>query len=149
MTASTDRLERLIADEIGECCAADLDERLAELDSLREEAPLDTAVADARVLSALGNDTRYAIVRLLGAADGALCVCEFDPLLDVSESAVSHALSNLTDAGLLTRRKEGKWRYYDTTDRADALVAALDSTREGGSAAGDSGIAARDAGGPA
>ena len=50
----------------------------------------------------------------------------------VSDSAVSHALSDLTEAGLVTRRKEGQWRYYDTTDRADGLLAALDSTRESG-----------------
>jgi len=54
--------------------------------------------------------------------------------VDVSDSAVSHALSELTDAGLVARRKEGKWRYYRTTDKAERLLGALaaeDSQEEG------------------
>jgi DNA-binding transcriptional ArsR family regulator len=81
------------------------------------------------VLSALANETRYKIVRILHIADGELCVCEFSPLLDVSDSAISHALSPLTDAGLLWRRKDGKWRKYRTTARANALLVALDGSR--------------------
>jgi DNA-binding transcriptional ArsR family regulator len=50
----------------------------------------------------------------------------------VSESAVSHALADLVDAGLVDRRKAGKWRYYRTTDRAARLLDALDATREAG-----------------
>jgi DNA-binding transcriptional ArsR family regulator len=49
----------------------------------------------------------------------------------VSDSAISHALSDLRDAGLVTRRKDGTWRYYEATDRAEALLAALDDTRGG------------------
>ena len=44
---------------------------------------------------------------------------------------MSHALSDLTEAGLVTRRKNGTWRYYEATERATALLAALDRTREG------------------
>jgi Predicted transcriptional regulators len=58
-----------------------------------------------------------------------LCVCELSPLLDVSDSAISHALSKLTDAGLVTRRKEGKWRMYRATPRANAVLVALDGSR--------------------
>lgn len=130
--APTARLERLIADEVGQCCAADVNDRLAVLHELEASARVDDAEegSDLDALSALGSGTRYRLARLLAAADGELCVCELEPLVDVSESAVSHALSTLTDAGLLARRKEGKWRYYDTTDRAEALLSALDSTRE-------------------
>nr|WP_277555440.1 metalloregulator ArsR/SmtB family transcription factor [Halobaculum sp. YSMS11] len=127
---STNRLERLITDEVGECCAADVDDRLSDLRSLAERVELADAAEDVDALSALGSDTRYRLTRLLAAAEGDLCVCELEPLVDVSESAVSHALSTLTDAGLLTRRKEGRWRYYDTTARAEALIDALDATRE-------------------
>jgi len=132
--ATTARLERLIADEVGECCAADVNDRLAALHELEASARVDEADegSDLDALSALGSGTRYRLARLLAAADGELCVCELEPLVDVSESAVSHALSTLTDAGLLARRKEGKWRYYDTTDRAEALLSALDSTRKVG-----------------
>jgi DNA-binding transcriptional ArsR family regulator len=129
--AQTDRLERLIAEELGDCCEADVAERLDSLRGYRAEMPA-TADADLAALKALGNDTRYAIVRLLAAAERELCVCEIDPMIDVSDSAISHALSDLTDAGLVTRRKEGTWRYYEATDRATALLAALDDTREAG-----------------
>lgn len=125
------RLERLVADELGDCCDADVEERLSALESLAAEVPREYA-ADLPALAALGDDTRHRLVRILAAADGELCVCEFEPLFDVSESAVSHALSDLVDAGLVTRRKEGTWRYYRTTERAERLVAALDATRGDG-----------------
>ncbi|MFB6161142.1 MAG: ArsR/SmtB family transcription factor [Haloferacaceae archaeon] len=128
MGSQTERLERLIAEEIGECCEADVADRLDSLRSYRSDVPTDPD-ADLTALGTLGNDTRYAIVRLLMAADRELCVCEINPVVDVSDSAISHALSDLYDAGLVTRRKDGTWRYYGTTDRAEALLTALDETR--------------------
>lgn len=128
MAQDTTRLRRLLEDEGGTCCDADVDARLDALTSLTKQVP-ETYEADSGVLKTLGNETRYGIVRLLVAADGELCVCEITPLFDVSESAVSHALSDLTEAGLLSRRKSGTWRYYQTTPRAEKLVAALDATR--------------------
>ena len=125
----TPRLRNLIAEEFGECCDADVEQRLAELDALIGDIPEDYT-SDLDALKALGNDTRYTIIRLLVAANDELCVCEFAPLVNVSESAVSHALSELVDAGLVIRRKEGTWRYYRATDRTEQLVAALDATRE-------------------
>jgi len=81
---------------------------------------------DVRALSAAGSETRYALLRSALAADGEVCACEFVPLVEASQSTVSRALSELHDAGLLTRRKEGRWRYYGPTDRARRLCAALD-----------------------
>lgn len=141
MDGTTDRLERLIAAEVGECCAGDVDSRLRTLRAYRSEIPaIVDRDRDLRALKTLGNETRYEIVRLLGAADGELCVCEIYPVVDVSDSAVSHALSDLHDAGLVTRRKAGTWRFYATTDRAEMLLAALDGTRDvaGGEQRGDS-----------
>ena len=125
MAQDTTRLRRLIADEIGECCDADVAARLDELEALAASTPEDVA-ADLDALSTLGDGTRHRIVRLLAAAEGELCVCEFSPLLDVSESAVSHALSDLVDVGLAGRRKEGNWRYYTATDSAESLLATAD-----------------------
>ena len=129
MSPQTERLERLIVEENGGCCEADLEERLESLRSYQSETPTNPDV-DLTALKTLGNDTRYNIVRLLTAADRELCVCEINPILNVSDSAVSHALSDLYDAGLVTRRKDGTWRYYETTDRAEALLTALDETRK-------------------
>ena len=130
MSHSDDRLRRYLEDELGACREGDLDARLAELASLEAEASESVLETDVDVLSALANDTRYKIVRLLIAADDELCVCELLPLLEVSQSAISHALSQLYDAGFVTRRKDGKWRKYAPTGRAVALVAALDGTRD-------------------
>jgi len=123
-----ERIERLITEESGECCAADVEERLETLREYRS-AVADDYAGDLEALKTLGNDTRYEIVRLLTAAGRELCVCEIDPVVDVSDSAISHALSDLREAGLVTRRKDGTWRYYEATDRAEALLAALDDTR--------------------
>ncbi|MUV57485.1 metalloregulator ArsR/SmtB family transcription factor [Halogeometricum sp. CBA1124] len=128
METDTTRLRRLVADEAGECCEAEVADRLARLEALSEGIP-DTVDRDVEILKTLGSETRFRIVRLLAAAEEELCVCEITPVFEVSDSAVSHALSDLTDAGLLSRRKEGTWRYYGTTDRADRLLAALDATR--------------------
>ena len=129
MSSQTERLERLITEECGGCCEADIEERLDSLRSYQSEMPTNPD-ADLTALKTLGNDTRYHIVRLLTAADRELCVCEINPIVNVSDSAISHALSDLHDAGLVTRRKDGTWRYYETTDRAEALLTALDETRE-------------------
>ncbi|MBV0902837.1 ArsR/SmtB family transcription factor [Haloarcula salina] len=128
MSQQTERLERLIADQEGECCASDIEGRVAALERHVRDSPADCA-RDRAALKTLSNDTRYTIVRLLIAADRELCVCEITPVVDVSDSAVSHALSDLYDTGLVSRRKDGTWRYYEATDRAIALVDALDETR--------------------
>lgn len=128
MSSQTERLERLITEESGGCCEGDIEDRLDSLRSYQSEIPTNPD-DDLTALKTLGNDTRYNIVRLLKAADRELCVCEINPIVDVSDSAISHALSDLYDAGLVTRRKDGTWRYYETTDRAEALLTALDETR--------------------
>ncbi|EMA53729.1 ArsR/SmtB family transcription factor [Halococcus salifodinae] len=127
MVPSTDRLRRLIADEIGECCEEDVEQRLDDLDSLAERATTDRLDRDRKTMAALGSETRHRIARLLVTADDALCVCELQPLVDVSESAISHALSDLVDAGLVSRDRRGKWRYYESTGRAERVFAALDA----------------------
>lgn len=129
MSQPSERLERLIADQEGECCVAAIEARIETLERHVRDVPADTA-RDRAALKALGNDTRYTIVRLLATAGRELCVCEITPVVEVSDSAVSHALSDLYDAGLVTRRKDGTWRYYEATDRATALLDALGRTRE-------------------
>lgn len=128
MAQANDRLRRLVSDELGECREADVEDRLADLRALEGATDAEPVPERVRVLSALANGTRYRIVQLLAAADAELCVCELSPLLDVSDSAISHALSELTDAGLVSRRKDGKWRYYRPTDRAERLLAVFDQS---------------------
>ena len=85
---------------------------------------------DIQLLSAAGNDTRYEALRLIAEADGGACVCEIEPTLGVSQGAVSQALTRLYTAGLVSRRKEGRWRYYSITDEARQLLETLDELRQ-------------------
>jgi len=85
--------------------------------------------SDVGVLSTLASDTRYEVLRLVAGASDDVCVCELEPALDVSQSAVSQALSRLYGDGLVSRRKEGRWRYYSTTPRAEALLDTIDEIR--------------------
>lgn len=127
--SSTERLQRYLDDERDGCGDVEVAQRLEELEELNTAAGGPDLESDVTLLSALANETRYRIVRILHLADGELCVCEFAPLLDVSDSAISHALSQLTDAGLVVRRKDGKWRKYRATARANAVLIALDGSR--------------------
>jgi DNA-binding transcriptional ArsR family regulator len=128
MAEATDRLRRYLDDELGECRDEDIERRLEELGTL--EAALGSARVDAEldVLSALANGTRYTLVRVLVAAEGELCVCELNAVVDVTESGLSHALSALVDAGLAESRKDGRWRKYRATNRAVALVTVLEGS---------------------
>lgn len=90
----------------------------------------DALTADVERLAAAGNDTRYEALRYVAAAEDGLCVCDLEPALGVSQGAVSQALSRLFTAGLVTRRKEGKWRYYEATPTARRLLETMDEIRE-------------------
>lgn len=124
MAESASRIRRRLSDELGECRDEDVEQRLDELLQLADTAFDDDAARP--LFSVLGNETRYRLARALSVSNEELCVCELEPLVDVSESAVSHALSDLVEAGLLTRRKDGNWRYYRTTDLAEALFETAD-----------------------
>jgi DNA-binding transcriptional ArsR family regulator len=126
MAQATDRLRRYLDDELGECRSEDVDARLDELGAL--EAALGEARVDAElsIVSALANETRFTLVRTLVAAEDELCVCELNAVTDVTESGLSHALSKLVDAGLVSDRQDGRWKKYRATNRAIALVTVLE-----------------------
>ncbi|QSX00312.1 ArsR/SmtB family transcription factor [Haloterrigena alkaliphila] len=128
MAQATDRLQRYLEDELGECRDEDLECRLGELDALEETIGTTRVETELDVLSALANETRYTLVRVLVAAGAELCVCELNAVVDVSESGLSHALSALVDAGLVDGRKDGRWKKYRATNRAVALVTVLEGS---------------------
>ena len=106
------------ASDTGPCCTTvghDLSEHTVEV--------------DVRTLSAMGNETRYEVLRLLAATDEEVCSCDLAPELDVDQSTTSRALKALYEAGLVDRRKDGRWRYYTTTQRAETLLSAIDTSR--------------------
>ena len=64
-----------------------------------------------QVFKALGDPTRLQIVKML-AEGGEVCVCSIVDSLDMNQSAVSHHMSKLKQAGLLHSRREGQWIHY-------------------------------------
>lgn len=125
--SNDDRLRRLVAAEDGDDSEPAVEGRLTELNDLdtRATAGMD---ADLSTLNALANPTRFHIVRLL-AEDGELTVGELDAIVEVSQSAISHALGDLNEAGLVERRRDGTWRYYRSTDQAERIVDVLGELR--------------------
>ena len=105
--------------QTADCCSVSYSHSLTESE----------VADDVELLATLGNDTRYEALRLIAEADDDVCVCEIEPALGVSQGAVSQALSRLFSAGLVERRKEGRWRYYAPTPRAERLLGVLDDTR--------------------
>jgi ArsR family transcriptional regulator len=100
-------------------------------------AALDLARA-ARLFHALSDETRLAVLEMLG--DGERCVCELQDALDAAQSRLSFHLRVLKEAGLVTDRKEGRWSYYalapDAFAEAHDLVRALATDRAASGPAG-------------
>lgn len=66
------------------------------------------------LFKALSDMTRVRILfSLLG---GEMCVCDIQELVGVTQSAVSHQLRTLKQAGLVKYRRDGKSLYYSIAD---------------------------------
>ncbi len=61
--------------------------------------------------------------------EGEACVCHLVAQSGLADSTVSHHLSVLRDAGLVSSRRDGRWIHYtvcaETLDRLKAEVASL------------------------
>ena len=83
---------------------------------------------DVRLLAALADPTRLAIVRQL-AADVETCACDFTDRCDVGQPTVSHHLRVLREAGIVTSERRGQWIFYrlapDVTQRLGSIAATL------------------------
>lgn len=74
-----------------------------------------------QIHKALADETRLRLMRLL--ARSPLNVNEVIDILRMGQSRISRHLRILADAGLVTRRREGTWIYYERTPAAeDPLV---------------------------
>lgn len=56
---------------------------------------------------------------LMALKDGELCLCQLIDLLELSPSTVSKHMSLLLQAGLLEKRKEGRWHFYRLARNGD------------------------------
>ena len=66
----------------------------------------------AGMAKALGDPIRVQLVDVLRKAPGKVCVCELQPLFDVSQPTLSHHLKKLRDAGIVGVERQGLWAYY-------------------------------------
>jgi ArsR family transcriptional regulator, arsenate/arsenite/antimonite-responsive transcriptional repressor len=83
---------------------------------------------DVRLLAALADPTRLAIIRQL-AAESETCACDFTASCDVGQPTVSHHLRVLREAGLVVSERRGQWIFYtiapDVADRLGAIARTL------------------------
>ncbi len=66
------------------------------------------------ILAALSDESRLRAFLLLRGRE--LCVCQIIEALGLSPATVSKHMTLLHQAGLVERRKEGKWHYYRWAD---------------------------------
>ena len=79
-----------------------------------------------QVFKALADRHRVKILNRLLAADGeAVCVCDFEALLDLKQPTVSYHLKQLLNAGIVGREKRGAFAYYSLVDDALERVSGL------------------------
>ena len=72
------------------------------------------------VAKALGDPTRFRMLRAIAARDEMSCR-ELTALFRLAQATVSHHLKVLTQAGLVSARREGQFHYYRV--HRDALEA--------------------------
>ncbi len=70
------------------------------------------AVHLARLLKALADPVRVRLLSLVAtASSGEVCACDFPSVLGKSQSTISHHLSQMVAAGILSREQRGKWAW--------------------------------------
>ncbi|QSO53167.1 winged helix-turn-helix transcriptional regulator [Alicyclobacillus curvatus] len=67
------------------------------------------------VAKALADPIRVQMVYLL-SRNKDLCTCEFEEILELSQSKVSYHLKQLLDAGIVKREIHGSWSHYRLVD---------------------------------
>jgi ArsR family transcriptional regulator len=78
------------------------------------------------MFKALADRHRVKILnRLLVAGGEAVCVCDFEEMLDLKQSTVSYHLKQLLAAGLVEREKRGSYAYFSIADGALQRVCGL------------------------
>lgn len=89
------------------------------------------AARAAELFHALSDEIRVNVVLLL--MDGERCVCDLMADLDLAQSRLSWHLKTLSDAGIISGRREGRWNYYslnsDVLAEAGVILGALKPSR--------------------
>ena len=72
------------------------------------------------ITKALSDESR--VRALLTVQSGELCLCQIIEVLGLSPSTVSKHMNVLQQAGLVRRRKAGRWHYYRLADGEGSRV---------------------------
>ncbi len=81
------------------------------------------AVELAEVLKALADPARLRVMSLIASSpDGEVCACDLAGPLERAQPTVSHHLSQLVRAGIVTREQRGKWAWFRINDDRVAAV---------------------------
>jgi ArsR family transcriptional regulator len=78
----------------------------------------------ARLFKALGDEVRLKLLYLV--RDQEVCVCDLMAVMGMAQGTLSHHLSVLHQAGLVTARKQGRWNYYQATPLARGPLAVFE-----------------------
>jgi ArsR family transcriptional regulator len=102
------------------CCAPVVDEALS----------IDQSESLAMTFKALADPVRLRLLSLIASVpEGEVCACEMTAPIGRSQATVSHHLSVLVDAGLITREQRGKWAWFTVAaDRAEFVRSVLEES---------------------
>jgi ArsR family transcriptional regulator, arsenate/arsenite/antimonite-responsive transcriptional repressor len=102
--ALVQRLERLCGEDPSACVPGYLDFAHEVLSSVDYSRSL-------KQMKALADENRLLAVALIKRRKE-LCACEIQAATGLTHATVSHHMSVLVDAGLVSARREGKWMFY-------------------------------------
>ena len=107
----------VIDDQGGACCASVLAAPLGEAD----------AAELGGMFAVLADPVRLRLLSLIAAApEGEVCACDLVAPVGKSQPTVSHHLKVLSEAGLVSGEKRGRWVWYSAIPwRLEALRSAL------------------------
>lgn len=90
------------------------------------DAPLSKAEAEdlALVLAALGDPVRLRLLSIV-AAEGEVCSCNLEGPLKKSQPTISHHTRVLSEAGLISGEKRGKWTWWSVVPERLAALSRL------------------------
>ena len=97
-----------------ECCAStEVHPKLLKI--VNETMPSEEKLYDlAELFKVFGDSTRIRILYVLFESE--VCVCDLAAVLNMTQSAISHQLRLLKQAGLVNGRREGKQIIYYLAD---------------------------------
>jgi ArsR family transcriptional regulator, arsenate/arsenite/antimonite-responsive transcriptional repressor len=98
-----------------DCCTPVAGSSLGDAEALELE----------RLLRSVADRHRLRILNMLVRAGAAVCVCEFTSELELPQQNVSYHLKQLADAGVIARKRRGRYSYYRLVDGVLDHIATL------------------------